>query len=77
MNITNLLFFVELILSIYELVELILFEGEQELYERLQTLYKLFLLQENKERTVTAGAVKPLVDLAAEEETGMAEKVRG
>lgn len=77
MNITNLLFFVELILSIYELVELILFEGEQELYGRLQKLYKLFLLQENKERTVTAGAVKPLVDLAAEEETGMAEKVRG
>ncbi|KAJ1428670.1 Armadillo-type fold [Sesbania bispinosa] len=40
----------------------------------LTTLYKLCSVKQNKERAVSAGAVKPLVELVAEQGNGMAEK---
>ncbi|WVZ10342.1 hypothetical protein V8G54_014872 [Vigna mungo] len=37
-------------------------------------MYKLCSVRQNKERAVSAGAVKPLVELVAEEGSGMADK---
>ncbi|KHN03527.1 U-box domain-containing protein 4 [Glycine soja] len=42
--------------------------------DALTTLYKLCSVRQNKERAVSAGAVRPLVELVAEEGSGMAEK---
>jgi hypothetical protein len=42
--------------------------------DALTTLYKLCSIRPNKERAVSAGAVKPLVELVAEQGSGMAEK---
>ena len=41
----------------------------------MTTLYKLCSAKVNKERAVSAGAVRPLVELVAEQGTGMADKL--